>query len=245
MNDCLDLSYEQKLWENGTQLIIGIDEVGRGPLAGPVVVGAVIFDSAHTPIAGIHDSKKIAKKDLAPLTQQIKHSSSAWAIGQSSVEMINEKGIIYSLQHAISSAISSISSSLNIDFVDTSNLNQPTVNNQTSKPHTPLSNIQIIIDGLAYKDPTQFSDQCQHLHQQQCVTYQPKADGSVYSVAAASIIAKVYRDELMTQLAHQHTQYDWEKNAGYATNAHRKAIQEHGLTSEHRVLFCRNLHNVL
>lgn len=226
----LDLTYEKTLWHQGTEYIIGIDEVGRGPLAGPVIVGAVIFDKTHSPIEGVNDSKKIAKKLLPNLSNKIKTECRAWSVGCGTVKMINEKGIIFALQYAISEAVAKLQIS-NIKFQSPAASIPPF--------HSQSSNIQIIIDGLPYKDVFQFSDQCQELHQNQCVTYQPKADGSIYSVAAASIIAKVYRDELMSKLNLKYPQYGWKKNAGYGTKIHRTAIQKNGLTEEHRQLFCR------
>lgn len=218
----LSLSYEQALWNGGIDYIIGIDEVGRGPLAGPVVVAAVIFDKNHSPMPEINDSKKIQKKSLKNISDNIKTECRVWSVGCGSVEMINNKGIIFALQYAISEAVA------NVIY-------------QLSPVNIPYSNIQIIIDGLPYKDVTQFSRQCRDLHQNQCVEYRPKADGSIYSVAAASIIAKVHRDELMAELAQQHPEYGWERNAGYGTRLHRNAILENGLTSRHRRLFCKNL----
>jgi len=209
----LDLSYEQTLWNQGVDYIIGIDEVGRGPLAGPVIVGAVVFDKTHKPISGINDSKKIPKKSLKNISDTIKSECRVWSVGCGSVELINEKGIIFALQHAISEAITELQ-----------------ITNNKSR---------LVIDGLPYKDIAQFSNQCRDLHRHQYVIYQPKADGTIYSVAAASIIAKTYRDELMANLAQQHPEYGWEKNAGYGTKTHREAIQKYGLTKEHRELFCR------
>lgn len=217
----LDLSYEQKIWSEGIDYIIGIDEVGRGPLAGPVVVGAVIFDKNYAEVSGINDSKQIKKSKLPALAEHIKLGSRGWSLGVGSVNLINEHGIIFALQHAISSVISTIVEKSLID--------------------TQTSNVALLIDGLAYKDSSQFTGICSQLHLDNKVIYQPKADSTIYSVAAASIIAKVYRDELMTELANKHLHYGWEQNAGYGTKKHREAILEYGVTEEHRALFCRKL----
>lgn len=214
----LNFSYEQTFWDQGRDIVIGIDEVGRGPLAGPVVVGAVVFNKNHLPIAGINDSKKIPKKSLQNISDEIKKNCIGFSIGVGSVELINNRGIVYALQDSISQAID------NLEIIK----NNP-------------NKIAIIIDGLPYRDTTQFSSQCQYLHKHQYITYETKADANIYSVAAASIIAKAYRDDLMAQLAKEYTEYGWDHNAGYGTKFHREAIQKYGLTLQHRELFCRSV----
>ena len=194
---------ENRLWKDGHHYVAGFDEVGRGPLAGPIVVGAVIFKKNHKKIDGIQDSKKIPKKTLKILATLIQSNAVCTAIGIGGVEIINSHGIITAWQEAVRQAYSQL---VNCNFC--------------------------LIDGL--KPKTDLSFLPSH-------NFIVKGDQSSYSIAAASIIAKVYRDELMTRLGEQYPEYGWHTNAGYATQQHQSAIRKLGLTSFHRTQFCSSL----
>lgn len=192
---------EQELYAQGYLRIVGIDEVGRGACAGPVVAGAVLFSPQQRPISGVTDSKLLTaarRQQLATIIQ----AQAEWGIGMASVAEINELGIAPATLLAMQRAVDHLSS---IDYV--------------------------LVDGIIPPPLTQ-------LPAEKVMTI-IKGDQLVYSIAAASIIAKVYRDELMTQLHTEHVDYSWEKNKGYGTASHRQAVGKHGASVHHRTLFVR------
>lgn len=192
------LQEEQLLWNSGFLNVCGLDEVGRGCFAGPVVTGAVIFKSDSKIPEGIRDSKLLKPETRKKLLQEIKDNCLAWSIGQSSVELINELGIVGATQKAF--------------YQSVQNLNIP--------PDFLLIDA-FFIDGI---DKTK---QKPIIH----------GDALCISIAAASIIAKVYRDELMEKLALQYPEYGLEKHKGYGTKQHRDAIKKYGLKDIHRKSF--------
>lgn len=204
-----NLEYEQKYWQQNKKVVIGIDEVGRGPLAGPVVAGAVAFAPDHQMIEGINDSKKLSAKKRELFAQQIKAQAQAWAIGVGSIKLINDQGIMPAILFAMTSAIEQVGK---FD--------------------------KLLIDGLPIKQP--FNHRAINPSN---IEYIVKGDAKSYSIAAASIIAKVYRDQLMTNLAKEFEHYGWEKNMGYGTLQHRQALQEHGATIFHRKKFIEKIIN--
>ncbi|NCN87352.1 MAG: ribonuclease HII [Candidatus Pacebacteria bacterium] len=202
-NTDLDFSFEQQYWDQGKDLVVGIDEVGRGPLAGPVVICAVVLSSDCQMIAGVKDSKKISKKKHPILSQQLKESGLKFEIGVGSVQQINELGIVVAIQSAINNSLSQI------DLYH-----------------------QVLMDGLPFKEPLTIHSP---------IEYITKGDSKAYSIAAASIIAKDYRDNLMKEIGLEFPHFQWEKNAGYGTKVHREAILKYGPNQHHRELFIRNL----
>lgn len=180
-------------------MILGIDEVGRGPWAGPLVVGAVVLDSQE--IEGLTDSKKLTKKRRESLATEIKEKASAWALGWVSPAEIDELGLSASLKLATMRAVE-----------------------QIKVPYH-----EIIIDGtvnfLAETGKGKY------------VTTLKKADSLIPSVSAASIIAKVARDDYMAEQSKLNPEYGFEKHVGYGTAVHKKAIEEHGVTELHRKSF--------
>jgi len=175
--------------------VAGIDEVGRGPWAGPVVAAAVILDPKNIPL-GLNDSKKLSPKRRDALNEAIK-SSSHWAIGIVDVGEIDEINILQASLLAMRRA----------------------VNDLSIKPEACL------VDGN--KDPNLGVST-------DCII---KGDGKSLSIAAASIIAKVFRDEYMTKLSHSYPAYGWEKNAGYGVPHHIEALRVVGISSHHRKSF--------
>ena len=190
--------------------ILGIDEVGRGPLAGPLVIGAVILPEDKRPwFDELKDSKKLtAKKREALNTVIIKESTTS--LGWVPTKELDQIGISKALELATKRAVKSI-----------------------QRLHTPFS--QIIIDGkinfLAQTPLAKYTTTC------------IKADDKIREVSAASIIAKVARDQYMINLADKYPNYHFEKHVGYGTKAHLKAIHDYGLTPEHRKSFepCKSL----
>lgn len=177
-------------------IIAGVDEVGRGPLAGPVVSAAVILPDEHT-IVGLDDSKKISHKKRCLLADQIKEQALCWEIAEASVAEIDQINILQATMLAMQRAVSELSIRPELVMVDGN--------------RTPDFGIEskAVVGG----------------------------DGKVESISAASIIAKVYRDELMQNYAKTYPDYGFEKNAGYPTKLHRDALKQYGVTPIHRRSF--------
>jgi ribonuclease HII len=180
-------------------MILGIDEVGRGPWAGPLVVGAVVLNGAA--IEGLTDSKKLSKKQREVLSRQIADSSADIGLGWVFPEELDRIGLRNSLIEATQRAVSQI----------------------TSPYH------KIIIDGtINFLDGT---DKGKH------VTTLKKADLLIESVSAASIMAKVARDEYMYAQDAVYPEYGFASHVGYGTAGHRAAIKMYGVTPLHRLSF--------
>ena len=175
--------------------IIGVDEVGRGTLAGPVISAAIILNKEKIP-EGINDSKKLSKKKREVINEEL-ISQHSFAIGMASVEEIDKINILQASLLAMKRAV------LNLNI----------------KPQT------ILVDGNKLPD----------------LKYNMypiiKGDSKSISIAAASIIAKVYRDKLMQDLSLQYPGYYWEKNSGYGTKQHLLALNSLGVTPIHRKSF--------
>ena len=180
-------------------MILGIDEVGRGPWAGPMVVGAVVLGGAA--IDGLTDSKKLTKKRREALDVEIREQAAGYGLGWVSAAEIDQIGLGPSLRLATKRAVQAV----NVPFHE------------------------IIIDGtinLLADTPLEYH-----------VTTMPKADLLVPSVSAASIIAKVARDNYMTDQDTLYPGYKFGSHAGYGTAAHRLAIERLGVTPLHRLSF--------
>ena len=192
----LPLEYERALWDEGVSRIAGVDEVGRGPIAGPVVAGAVVL-SVGCGVAGATDSKVLAPGRRLELAAEIEARAQAIAIGAASAREIDRLGILRATARAMERALARL-------------------------PERPD---HVVVDGLPVAG----------------LPWRHEAvvggDALVHSVACASIVAKVCRDRLMTRLAVRYPQYCWERNKGYATPRHRRAVREAGLTPHHRVSF--------
>ncbi len=190
--------YETKLWDQGLQYIAGVDEVGRGCFAGPVVAAAVILPSHFSATDKINDSKKLTPKVRETLAIIIKEYAVAYAIAEVSVAIINQVGIGKATQQAFLQAVSQLKIPPEHVFIDA-----------------------FMIDGF-------------HKEKQTPILY---GDSISISIAAASIIAKVYRDELMRRLHENYKKYDFFTNKGYGTKRHREAIGKYGLCDLHRTSF--------
>ncbi len=190
------LIYERHLLEKGYKYICGVDEVGRGPLAGPVVCAAVIMDLEKL-IEGVDDSKKVSKKKREGLIYAIKQNAIAYAICRVEPQIIDEINILEATKLCMKNAVENLD--IKPDFVMT--------------------------DGNMTLDIS--------IPQQSFI----KGDANSYSIGAASILAKVYRDKLMEEYAKEYPQYAFEKNAGYGTAAHIQGIKDYGLCPIHRRSF--------
>ena len=209
MPEAPTLDLEQSLFAQGFDLVAGVDEVGRGSLAGPVSVGIAVVDkSVNIAPAQIRDSKQMSAKARTESIELIKDWSVARAVGSASALEIDEIGIINALRLAWTRAY---------DELDV-------------KP------AHVILDGkhnwLEPKPTDLFTAEIPDI--QVPVTMKVKADASCASVAAASVLAKVARDQYMAELALQHPEYGWSTNVGYGSAKHLEAIRTHGLTDFHR-----------
>ena len=191
------LNYERQLMEGGARLIAGIDEAGRGPLAGPVVVAGVIMPMDNI-IQGINDSKKLSAKKRDALYDQIMATALDVQVAIVDRYTIDEINILNATKQGMLQCINGFAQ------VD-----------------------RVLIDAvkLDAKVPTLSII---------------KGDALSYSIAAASIIAKVRRDRLMLELDKQYPQYNFAKHKGYGTAEHIRLLKEHGPCPEHRRTFIKN-----
>jgi len=192
------LFYEKELWQKDIKYIAGADEVGRGPLAGPVVVGAVILNPKTVELlAGVDDSKKLSAKRREQLNPIIKKEALCWALGWRNSRQIDEEGIAVSIQKALQLAISRLSVSPQHLLLDA-----------FSAPQIMLPQTSII-----------------------------KGDSKSATIAAASIIAKCFRDDLMIKLDGVYPNYGFASHKGYGTAAHIAVLREQGRCPQHRRSF--------
>ena len=180
-------------------MILGIDEVGRGSWAGPLVVGAVVLGGEI--IDGLTDSKKLSKKQRERLDIEIRKKAKGIGLGWVDASEIDEIGLSKSLELATKRAVQQIKTTYS----------------------------EIIIDGTVnfLKDT----------NKEQFVTTIKKADLLIPCVSAASIVAKVARDNYMATIDEKHRGYNFKKHVGYGTSAHSAAIEKHGVTKIHRMSF--------
>lgn len=194
------LEFENEYTQNGYKAICGMDEVGRGPLAGPVVVAAVVMPlEADKLIDGVDDSKKLTEKRREALYDKILAVAKAVSVIKVEPAEIDEINILNATKKAMRQAVEEINDKADIAFVDAVKLDLP------------LPEVAII-----------------------------KGDAKSYNIAAASIIAKVYRDRLMLEYDKEYPAYDFASNKGYGTAKHIAALKEYGATPIHRRSFIKN-----
>ena len=198
-----NFQFEQTAIAGGALYVVGVDEVGRGPVAGPVVAAAVRLNPDNIP-DGLNDSKALSRQQrqlIAPLLWQVADV----AVAQATVHEVESLNILYASLLAMERAVAAL----------------------------PNAADHILIDGN--RTPDGLRDRARPI---------VKGDAHSLSIAAASIVAKVWRDSLMVILAQQHPGYGWEHNAGYLTKEHHLALQIHGVTPHHRRTF-KPIHNIL
>lgn len=189
--------FEDQAFTEGFRFIAGVDEVGRGCLAGPVVAAACILDLSKPIPKFLNDSKQVSERRRVELDEHIRANCVAFAIGEVSAEEIDRTDILRATMKAMKIAIGAL---------------EPAAD-------------YLLIDALRLKEIM--------LPQKAII----KGDATSVSIAAASIIAKTYRDELMKRHAEAFPQYGFEKHVGYGTKAHFAAIREHGPCELHRKSF--------
>ncbi len=193
-----NLFYERKNFDLGYKLVAGVDEVGRGPLAGPVVCAAVIMPTDQL-IDGVTDSKKLTEKKRKTLSEIIKQRAISYCIFEVWQEEIDRLNILEAVKKCMVKAVEGLSVKPDITLVD------------GVDTHLPI-NAEYIVKG----------------------------DFNSYTIGCASIIAKVYRDEMMVEYAKEFPEYGFEKHKGYGTKAHIDKIKEIGPCKLHRKTFIKN-----
>ena len=189
------LAYEKELYTQGIQLIAGVDEVGRGPLAGPVVAAAVILPKACK-IPGLNDSKKIPKSKHKEIYEAVFQNAIAIGIGIKDNHVIDQVNIYEATKLAMMEAIGQLDPRPQHLLIDAMKLDLP------------ISQTSII-----------------------------KGDANSLSIAAASIVAKVTRDQMMEEFDREYPGYDFAQNAGYGTAKHLAGLDQLGVTPIHRRSF--------
>jgi ribonuclease HII len=188
---------ERELRASHGPLIAGVDEVGRGPLAGPVVACAVIMPPDRRAIAGVDDSKRLLPRQRQRLAVLIRERALAIGLGAASVHEIDRVNIYHATVRAMQRALARL----------------------------PLTPHHVIIDGRRMRTlPVPH-------------TAVVGGDACCFSIACASIVAKVTRDRLMAALGRRYPAYRWDRNVGYATRAHLAGLASHGITPHHRRSF--------
>ena len=191
---------EEGLHKKGFEQICGIDEAGRGPLAGPVVVAGVILPKDSF-IEGVNDSKKVSEKKRELLYDKILDEAISYSVAIIGQDVIDEINILNATKKGVTSVVEGLDVKPNL----------------------------IVIDALEHIDT-------------KGIPYESiiKGDAKCYSIAAASIVAKVTRDRIMRQWDEIYPQYGFAKHKGYGTAAHISAIKEYGLCPIHRRSFTKN-----
>ena len=189
------LAYEKECYARGMELIAGVDEVGRGPLAGPVVAAAVILPKACK-IPGLNDSKKIPKSKHKEIYEVVLQNAIAIGIGVKDNQVIDQVNIYEATKLAMMEAIGQLEPQPQHLLIDAMRLDLP------------ISQTSII-----------------------------KGDANSLSIAAASIVAKVTRDQMMEEFDKEYPGYDFAKNAGYGTANHLAGLDQLGVTPIHRRSF--------
>jgi ribonuclease HII len=195
--------YEEFFWQHNFTGVVGIDEAGAGPLAGPVVAAAVIFDSIpdHNDLVAINDSKALSASKREFLNEIIKKHCAYYAFGEASPREIDELNILQARLLAMRRALDKI------EHCDA-----------------------ILIDGT-FAIP--------RLNKLQCTVV--GGDAKILSIAAASILAKVHRDNIMRKLDKKYPEYNFAQHMGYGTKLHRELLQKYGPSPIHRLSFLKNI----
>lgn len=193
----IGLVFEQQAWNEGFKLIAGLDEVGRGCIAGPVVAAACILDRSKPLPEGLNDSKKVTESNRDEIAAQLKEICIAYAIGQIEADEIDRINILEATKQAMLDAISTLTPSPDFLLIDALYLKR-----------TPLPQRSII-----------------------------KGDSISASIAAASILAKTYRDDLMKAYDAEFPHYGFAAHKGYGCASHYDAIRKYGPCPLHRMSF--------
>lgn len=206
-----DLAREAELFQAGHTRVAGVDEVGRGALAGPVCVGMVVVsERAGPPPPGLRDSKQLTARARGQLVKPIIEWADAVGLGSSSASEIDELGIVAALALATRRALEctferpgAVILDGNVDFIS------PSTGENSGQGQSAARSIEVVCE--------------------------VKADTKVASVAAASVLAKQWRDAWMSRLSGDYPAYGWSSNKGYGSRVHLDALDSLGVTEHHRV----------
>lgn len=194
-------SIENEIYDSGVSILCGVDEAGRGPLAGPVCAAACILPRGLV-IDGLDDSKKLSDKKRRELFDVIKREAVSFGVAFASVEEIEEHNILRATFMAMNRAIAKLDVVPELAIID---------GNRAAGIEMPA----------------------------RCIV---KGDSKCADIAAASILAKVTRDEYMLAMAEKYPEYHFEKHKGYGTKLHYEALREHGPSPIHRMSFLKKVH---
>lgn len=192
---------EESLYADGVEVICGVDEAGRGPLAGPVCAAAVILPP-HLEIPGLTDSKKLTDKKRRELYPVIKEQAVAYGIAFASEQEIDEMNILQATFLAMQRAIDQLEGKAEFALID---------GNREKDFGLPVKTVV-------------------------------KGDSLSANIAAASVLAKVTRDDLMVEMAEKYPEYSFDVHKGYGTKAHYAALREHGPAPIHRMTFLKKFY---
>ena len=191
------LKRERVLWAAGLRVVAGVDEVGRGPLAGPVVAAAVVLRPDGPRLRGVRDSKTMTAAEREAAAVRIRRQALAWALGAASVREIDRYNILRASVRAMRRALARLGLAPDHVLVDGG----------------PLPDLGCVHDAIV------------------------DGDAHCLSIAAASVLAKVARDRVMTALGRRYPAFAWGANKGYATAGHLAALDAEGPTRHHRRSF--------
>ncbi len=204
------LEFEAPLLERGEH-VVGIDEVGRGALAGPVVVGAVLLWEINTIPDGLTDSKLLSAVRRTALEEPIKSWCNSWGIGWASAREIDQWGMRTALAVAATRAVNELSEKPSVALID--------------------GNLNLLISPIQRESELEVPELP---YGSMPVSTLIKGDRKSCAIAAASVLAKVARDRFMRELSTRYPSYGWERNKGYGTESHMQAILEYGVCDQHR-----------
>lgn len=220
---------EAELHQQGYKYIAGVDEVGRGPLAGPVVTAAVVLPEDFD-VLGIDDSKKLSEKRREALYDEIISGCVAYGIGMSDEKVIDEINILQATKEAMRKAIAQCEMMLGDVLAEGAEDAGEAGEGGSVAFAKPRKLDYVLLDAVKLEGLD--------VPQQSII----KGDAKVLAIAAASILAKVTRDRMMVEYAREYPWYAFESNKGYGTAAHYEGIREHGTCPIHRMTFLKNMH---
>jgi ribonuclease HII len=214
-----NLNEEKKLWKSGFNFVVGLDEAGRGPLAGPVVAGAVLIncvksDLTQFKIMGVDDSKKLSEKQRENLYKILTHHPNIkWGVGIVSEKIIDKINILEASKLAMKKAVENLARSNFYDRENLTTLDFLLIDGNFSVQGGPAS-------GWKFPEKSII-----------------KGDSKVFSIACASIIAKVTRDRIMEKYHKKYPEYGFAKHKGYGTKSHFASLKKFGPCKIHRKTF--------
>ena len=195
------LEYENKAYESGYNIVCGVDEAGRGPLAGPVYAAAVVLPKGYV-VDGVNDSKKLSEKKRDALFDKIVNECVCYSIGTASVKEIDEINILQATFLAMERALAQLKVQPDLALID---------GNREKDFGLPVKTIV-------------------------------KGDSLSANIAAASVLAKVSRDDFMIAQAEKYPQYGFDIHKGYGTRAHYAALEQYGVCPLHRMSFLKKFY---